>query len=103
MNQLLNWSIRKAQEAEEKGIKPEVKPYDKSELQAGGRLDPAIIDHILGKPDAVMMREFLDIAVDAKRPTEVRAEALEEFEMVCQNFGYVGTAIESSSIADTAN
>ena len=32
-------------------------------------LDPAIIDHILGKPDAVLMKEALDVALSLKPGT----------------------------------
>ena len=46
-------------------------------------LDPAIIDHILGKPDAVLMKEALDVALDENRDEDERIQALDDFEMVC--------------------
>ena len=47
-------------------------------------LDPAIIDHILGKPDSVLMKEAFAIAIDEKKEEDQRVEALDNLEMVCQ-------------------
>ena len=45
-------------------------------------LDPAIIDAILGKSDAELMKEALAVAVDEKRDEDERIQALDDFEMV---------------------
>ena len=70
MQSLLRWSI----ENSESGAPPP--PNDQS------KLDPGIIDAILGKPDAESMKEALAIAVDEKRDEEDRLQALDDFEMV---------------------
>ena len=44
-------------------------------------LDSGIIDMILGKPDAELMKEALAIAVDEKRDEDDRLQALDNFEM----------------------
>jgi hypothetical protein len=46
-------------------------------------LDPAIIDHILGRPDAELMKEALAQAQDASLPDDARVQALDDLEMVC--------------------
>jgi len=48
-------------------------------------LDPAIIDHILGKSDAVLMKEFAAKAADDKNSEDDRVEALGEFEMLVES------------------
>ena len=45
-------------------------------------LDPAIIDMILGKPDAELMKEDVKIAVDVNRSEDDRINALDHLEMV---------------------
>jgi hsp70-interacting protein len=45
-------------------------------------LDTAIIDHILGKPDAVLMKEALSVAEDDSREEDERISALDDLEMV---------------------
>lgn len=45
-------------------------------------LDPAIIDTILGKPDAVQMKEDMAIAVDDTKSEDERINALDHMEMV---------------------
>ena len=45
-------------------------------------LDTGIIDHILGKPDSVLMREALSVAVDEKLTEDERVTALDDLEMV---------------------
>lgn len=47
-------------------------------------LDPSIIDHILGKPDAELMKEALAVAVDEGQSEDTRVAALDDFEMVRQ-------------------
>jgi hsp70-interacting protein len=48
-------------------------------------LDPAIIDFILGKPDAVLMKEALEVAVDENQSNDTRIQALDDFEMLVEN------------------
>ncbi|EGN94660.1 hypothetical protein SERLA73DRAFT_187708 [Serpula lacrymans var. lacrymans S7.3] len=48
-------------------------------------LDPAIIDHILGKSDAVLMKEALAAALDETQSDEDRATALDNLEMLVEN------------------
>lgn len=45
-------------------------------------LDPAVIDHILGKPDAQLMKEALDVALDVSKGEDQRIAAMDDFEMV---------------------
>ncbi|KAG2031143.1 armadillo-type protein [Suillus americanus] len=49
------------------------------------KLDPGIIDHILGKPDAQLMREALIIGVDERQTEDDRLQALDDLEMLVQN------------------
>ncbi|KIJ61201.1 hypothetical protein HYDPIDRAFT_31504 [Hydnomerulius pinastri MD-312] len=46
-------------------------------------LDPAIIDHILGKPDAQLMKEALEVAVDETKDGATRIAAMDDLEMAC--------------------
>ena len=48
-------------------------------------LDPGIIDYLLGKPDAVLMKEALEIALDQNRDGDARIQALEDFEMLVEH------------------
>jgi len=93
MQSLLRWGIENSTKEDlEEAIKAPRQP-----------LDPAIIDHILGKPDAVVMKvspygpdsahtrwlmsqqESLEIAVDESRPEDERVAALDNLEMVCRS------------------
>ncbi|GBE86961.1 Hsp70 nucleotide exchange factor FES1 [Sparassis crispa] len=47
-------------------------------------LDPGIIDAILGKSDAQLMKDALTIAVDEKRDEDERVQALDDFEMLVE-------------------
>lgn len=44
-------------------------------------IDPELIDHILGKPDAQLMKEALEVAVDASNDEDIRLTALDDLEM----------------------
>jgi hypothetical protein len=44
-----------------------------------------MLDHIMGKSDAVVMREKLNIALDEKNDVNERVFALDDFEMVSFN------------------
>lgn len=46
------------------------------------KLDPEIIDMILGRPDSQVMKESLAIALDENRSEDDRIDALDQFEMV---------------------
>ena len=70
MESLLRWSIENST------------PGDGTVNRPQQPLDPGIIDHILGKPDSVLMKESLAVAVDDQRGVDERADALEEFETV---------------------
>lgn len=72
MESLLRWGIENADS--------NAAPLDPNHVR---KLDPAIIDHILGKPDAVLMKENLEVALDESKSEAERVDALEEFEMVC--------------------
>ncbi|OJT11189.1 Hsp70 nucleotide exchange factor FES1 [Trametes pubescens] len=48
-------------------------------------LDPAIIDMILGKSDAELMKEALAIAVDETKDEDDRLQALDNFEMLIEH------------------
>jgi hsp70-interacting protein len=57
-------------------------------------IDPGIIDHILGKPDAVLMKEALEVALDESRDDDARIQALDDFEMLVEHIDNVnGTPI----------
>jgi hsp70-interacting protein len=71
MESLLHWSIAHTD--------PNAPPPDPERMR---HLDPAIIDQILGKPDAVMMKEALEKAVDTSLSEDDRVSALDDFEMV---------------------
>jgi len=53
-------------------------------LQERKDLDPGIIDAILGKPDSVLMKEALEVAVDENRDEDDRVQALDDFEMLIE-------------------
>ncbi|KDQ55977.1 hypothetical protein JAAARDRAFT_36768 [Jaapia argillacea MUCL 33604] len=72
MQSLLRWSI---ENTDTTNPHPQVQPK---------KLDPGIIDHILGKPDAVQMKEALAIAQDVSRSEEERVLAMDEFEMLVE-------------------
>ncbi|KAI0791034.1 nucleotide exchange factors-like protein [Abortiporus biennis] len=48
-------------------------------------LDPGIIDAILGKPDAELMKEALAIALDESKDEDDRIQALDDFEMLIES------------------
>ncbi|KAG2363605.1 armadillo-type protein [Suillus spraguei] len=49
------------------------------------KLDPGIIDHILGKPDAQLMKEALIVGLDETQTEDNRLQALDDLEMLVQN------------------
>jgi hypothetical protein len=75
MESLLRWGIENST----------VSPDGETAVPQRKDLDPAIIDLILGRPDAVLMKEALDIAVDEKQSIDARIQALDDFEMLVEN------------------
>lgn len=74
MDSLLRWSIENS-----------VPTAQGTTITPRTDLDPGIIDHILGKPDAVLMKEALEVAVDENRDEDDRLQALEDLEMLVGN------------------
>ncbi|CAE6452456.1 unnamed protein product [Rhizoctonia solani] len=75
MESLLKWSLENTP-ADEPSVPPTAERIKE--------LDPAIIDMILGKSDAVIMKEKLAIAQDESREEDERVEALDDFEMLVE-------------------
>ena len=74
MDSLLRWSIEHSTPRSADAPPPARKD-----------LDPGIIDHLLGKPDAVLMKETLEVALDEKRDESARIQALDDFEMLVEH------------------
>ncbi|KAL4077495.1 armadillo-type protein [Scleroderma citrinum] len=72
MQSLLRWSVENS--TPNQGDTPQRKD-----------IDPGIIDHILGKPDAQLMKESLEVAVDPSNDENVRLTALDDLEMLVEN------------------
>jgi hsp70-interacting protein len=84
MQSLLRWSIENSTPLDSApGDRPPVVRKD---------LDPGIIDMILGKPDAVLMKEDLEVAVNPSQPEHNRIAALDHLEMVCNSYDLVNHA-----------
>ena len=75
MESLLRWSIQHSDGT---------RPSNATPLSQRTDLDPGIIDAILGKSDAELMREALRTATDEQRSQEDRLAALDDFEMVSE-------------------
>jgi hypothetical protein len=75
MHSLLRWSLQNSD--------PQDGPSSGGgDVSSQQKLDPAIIDMILGKPDAVQLKEDVSVAVDAERSEDDRLAALDHLEMV---------------------
>lgn len=74
MDNLLRWSIEHSTPRSTDAPPPTRKD-----------LDPGIIDYLLGKPDAVLMKEALEIALDESRDEGTRIQALDDFEMLVEH------------------
>lgn len=74
MDSLLRWSIENSTPRSADAPPPARKD-----------LDPEIIDYLLGKPDAVLMKEALEAALDEKQGEDARIQALDNFEMLVEN------------------
>lgn len=73
MESLLRWSIENSTPAADGSAAPQPPRKD---------LDPAIIDMILGKSDAELMKEDMSVAMDEQRSEDDRLDALDHLEMV---------------------
>jgi hsp70-interacting protein len=74
MQSLLRWSIENSS--------PQDGAEGNAPLANRTALDPGIIDAILGKPDAELMKEDLAVALDFSRSEDNRVDALDHLEMV---------------------
>ncbi|KIM51781.1 hypothetical protein SCLCIDRAFT_1224178 [Scleroderma citrinum Foug A] len=72
MQSLLRWGVENS--TQNQGDAPQRKD-----------IDPVLIDHILGKPDAQLMKEALEVAVDASNDEDIRLTALDDLEMLVEN------------------
>ncbi|KAG0259660.1 hsp70 nucleotide exchange factor fes1 [Actinomortierella ambigua] len=77
LNELLKWSINKATESED--AKPI--PGERPDLE---KLDPNIIDAILGKSDAQLMMEAMQVIKNPQASDDEKELAWEDFEMLIQ-------------------
>ncbi|KAG8760184.1 hsp70 nucleotide exchange factor fes1 [Serendipita sp. 396] len=77
MESLLRWGI-------EHSGNPDGSTANQQPPRDISKLDPGIIDLILGKPDPVQMKEALAIALDEKTEEDVRVTALDNFEMLIE-------------------
>lgn len=76
MESLLRWSIENSGKDGEAAANGAGQPVQRKDL------DPGIIDAILGKPDAELMKEDLSVALDKDLSEDKRVNALDDFEMV---------------------
>jgi len=74
MQSILRWSIENSTPLD--GAPSDQPPVQRKDL------DPGIIDMILGKPDAVQMKEDMSVAVDSSKSEDERIAALDHLEMV---------------------
>ncbi|KAJ2823668.1 hsp70 nucleotide exchange factor fes1 [Coemansia furcata] len=78
MDSLLRWAVLNTATANEDA------PHDATR-PAPQKLDPAVIDAILGKPASVQMTECMDSVEHAETPSAARAVALDDLEMLVEN------------------
>ncbi|KAJ2687275.1 hsp70 nucleotide exchange factor fes1 [Coemansia spiralis] len=79
MESLLKWAILNGATAGEDA------PARREGDPAPQKLDPAIIDAILGKPASVQMTECMDAVESSETPLEAREIALDDLEMLVEN------------------
>lgn len=96
LQQLLHWSTEQTAAAQSAAgststavtAKPDASPETSTSTAAAAapvaqqKLDTAILDHIMGKSEAVMMRDKLAIMVDQEQDLNERIMAMDDFEMV---------------------
>lgn len=73
MESLLRWGIEHSS------------PGERAAVSERRDINPAIIDHILGKSDAQLMKEALEVALDVSKDEDQRIAALDDLEMVCRS------------------
>jgi hypothetical protein len=73
MESLLRWGIENSTSSTDASNPPPAPRQD---------LDPAIIDMILGKSDAELMKEDMAVAKDESQSESARIDALDHLEMV---------------------
>jgi hypothetical protein len=78
MESLLRWSIENSTPKDGTSTDAAVAPPP----VLRENLDPAIIDHILGKPDAELMKDDMAVALDVSKSEAERVEALDHLELV---------------------
>ncbi|CAG8477764.1 14313_t:CDS:10 [Acaulospora morrowiae] len=71
MDKLFQWSVENSESSNETP-------------QTLNNLDPEIIDHILGKSDAVRMKEIVEIVLDPKETVDSKENALDDLEMLVE-------------------
>ncbi|KAF8192808.1 nucleotide exchange factor Fes1-domain-containing protein [Mycena galopus ATCC 62051] len=75
MESLLRWGIENSSAATDGSSAPPVRRQD---------LDPGIIDMILGKSDAELMKEDMTVAKDESQSESARVDALDHLEMLIE-------------------
>lgn len=73
MQSLLRWGIENST------------PGDRAAASERKDLDPAIIDHVLGKPDAQLMKDALEVALDDSKDEDQRITAMDNLEMLVES------------------
>lgn len=89
MDSLLRWSIEHSTP----------RSADDAPPPARTEVDPGVIDYILGKPDAVLMKEALEIALDENRDEDARIQALDDFEMLVEHIDNANGTYVSCALA----
>ena len=69
MESLLRWGIENSS------------PGERPDVSKRSDLDPEIINYILGKPDAQLMKEALEAALDVSNDEDQRITAMDDLEM----------------------
>lgn len=92
LQQLLQWSTSQTAQHSANSSSTAVAPKEDAAPSTSGataaapvqpkKFDTAILDHIMGKSEAVIMREKLAIAVDEEQDLSERIMAMDDFEMV---------------------
>jgi len=75
MEHLLRWGIQNSGPGDGDGQNSSPNPQPRKDL------DPAILDHILGRPDSELMKEALSQASDEEQSENYRVTALDNLEM----------------------
>ncbi|KAI0316470.1 armadillo-type protein, partial [Amylostereum chailletii] len=79
MESLLRWGIQNSQPEGAREPSASAPPAPRKDL------DPAILDHILGRPDWELMKEALEKALDETLPEDARVSALDDMEMLVEH------------------